>query len=76
MRQELFRGGLILPGFDLMRAALASNTAQLPLADGVFRSRAAQHHGRHRQRLPAGPARRGRADVFGHRQPSPVPAAC
>ena len=32
-----FRGGLILPGFDLMRAALARNTAQLPLADGVFR---------------------------------------
>ncbi|KFB71201.1 MAG: pantothenate kinase [Candidatus Accumulibacter phosphatis] len=34
----MFRGGLILPGYDLMRAALASNTAQLPLADGVFRS--------------------------------------
>ena len=34
----VFRGGLILPGFDLMRAALADNTAQLPLADGVFRS--------------------------------------
>ena len=34
----LFRGGLILPGFDLMRAALARNTAQLPLADGVFRA--------------------------------------
>ncbi|MEF8768105.1 MAG: type III pantothenate kinase [Candidatus Accumulibacter phosphatis] len=34
----VFRGGLILPGYDLMRAALASNTAQLPLADGVFRS--------------------------------------
>jgi type III pantothenate kinase len=32
----VFRGGLILPGFDLMRAALARNTAQLPLADGVF----------------------------------------
>lgn len=32
-----FRGGLILPGFDLMRAALAGNTAQLPLADGDFR---------------------------------------
>ncbi|MDX9706815.1 MAG: type III pantothenate kinase [Azospira sp.] len=32
-----FRGGLILPGFDLMRAALAGNTAQLPLADGEFR---------------------------------------
>ena len=30
-----FRGGLILPGFDLMRAALANNTAQLPLAEGV-----------------------------------------
>ena len=32
----LFRGGLILPGFDLMRASLARNTAQLPLADGNF----------------------------------------
>lgn len=29
-----FRGGLILPGFDLMRSALARNTAQLPLARG------------------------------------------
>ncbi len=34
----VFRGGLIVPGFDLMRAALAANTAQLPLADGVFRA--------------------------------------
>lgn len=34
----VFRGGLIVPGFDLMRAALASNTAQLPLAEGVFRT--------------------------------------
>ena len=32
----LFRGGLILPGFDLMRAALARHTAQLPFAEGVF----------------------------------------
>ncbi|MBW7902153.1 MAG: type III pantothenate kinase [Rhodocyclaceae bacterium] len=32
-----FRGGAILPGFDLMRAALAGNTAQLPFADGEFR---------------------------------------
>lgn len=31
-----FRGGVILPGFDLMRAALAGNTAQLPLAEGEF----------------------------------------
>jgi type III pantothenate kinase len=31
-----FRGGLILPGFDLMRASLANNTAQLPLAEGMF----------------------------------------
>lgn len=31
-----FRGGVILPGFDLMRTALAQNTAQLPLAQGVF----------------------------------------
>ncbi|HRE18135.1 MAG TPA: type III pantothenate kinase [Rhodocyclaceae bacterium] len=29
-----FQGGVILPGFDLMRAALSSNTAQLPLAEG------------------------------------------
>lgn len=34
--EGVFRGGLILPGFDLMRAALARNTAQLPLAEGVF----------------------------------------
>jgi type III pantothenate kinase len=34
----VFRGGLIVPGFDLMRAALAANTAQLPLADGFFRA--------------------------------------
>jgi type III pantothenate kinase len=33
-----FRGGLILPGFDLMRTALAGNTAQLPLAEGEFRA--------------------------------------
>ena len=31
-----FLGGLILPGFDLMRAALARNTAALPLADGSY----------------------------------------
>jgi type III pantothenate kinase len=31
-----FRGGLILPGFDLMRGALAGNTAQLPFAEGTF----------------------------------------
>ena len=30
----VFRGGLILPGFELMRRSLALNTAQLPLADG------------------------------------------
>lgn len=30
-----FRGGLILPGFDLMRGSLARNTAQLPLAQGA-----------------------------------------
>ena len=32
-----FRGGLIFPGFDLMRAALARDTAQLPLAEGEYR---------------------------------------
>lgn len=31
-----FRGGLILPGVDLMRASLARDTAQLPLAEGRF----------------------------------------
>ena len=31
-----FRGGLILPGVDLMRASLARNTALLPLADGEY----------------------------------------
>jgi type III pantothenate kinase len=33
-----FRGGLILPGLALMRAALARNTADLPHADGRYRS--------------------------------------
>ena len=33
----LFRGGLILPGSDLMRSTLAQNTAQLPLASGHYR---------------------------------------
>lgn len=32
-----FRGGLILPGTRLMLAALAGNTAQLPLAEGEYR---------------------------------------
>lgn len=36
--EGLFCGGLILPGHDLMRGALAGNTAQLPLADGEFRA--------------------------------------
>ncbi|MBL8394999.1 MAG: type III pantothenate kinase [Candidatus Accumulibacter sp.] len=36
--EGVFQGGLILPGFELMRAALARNTAQLPLANGVFRA--------------------------------------
>lgn len=34
----LFRGGLILPGLALMRAALASNTADLPHAAGHYRA--------------------------------------
>ncbi|NTV09863.1 MAG: type III pantothenate kinase, partial [Zoogloea sp.] len=34
--QGLFRGGLILPGLELMRRSLAGNTAQLPFADGHF----------------------------------------
>lgn len=32
-----FRGGLILPGLELMRAALARNTADLPQAAGHYR---------------------------------------
>jgi type III pantothenate kinase len=35
--QGLFRGGLILPGLDLMRRSLARNTAQLDLLPGEFR---------------------------------------
>ncbi len=31
-----FLGGLILPGVDLMRRALSTHTAQLPLAEGCF----------------------------------------
>ncbi len=34
----VFRGGLILPGFELMRTSLAQNTVLLPLADGQFRA--------------------------------------
>ena len=33
----LFRGGLILPGLSMMRAALAANTADLPHAAGHYR---------------------------------------
>lgn len=36
--QGLFRGGLILPGLALMRAALARNTADLPHAAGHYRA--------------------------------------
>jgi type III pantothenate kinase len=32
----VFRGGLILPGLDLMRQALARNTARLPVARGRY----------------------------------------
>ena len=32
-----FRGGLILPGLDLMRRSLARDTAALPLAAGTYR---------------------------------------
>jgi type III pantothenate kinase len=35
--QGVFRGGLILPGLDLMRLALARNTAGLPEACGGYR---------------------------------------
>lgn len=34
----IFQGGIILPGIDLMRTALAHNTARLPLASGGFRA--------------------------------------
>ncbi|CAB1371062.1 type III pantothenate kinase [Denitratisoma oestradiolicum] len=33
----IFQGGLILPGLDLMRQALARNTAQLPSQSGQYR---------------------------------------
>ena len=32
----IFRGGLILPGLELMRSSLARNTAQLELLEGTF----------------------------------------
>lgn len=32
---HVFQGGLIIPGVELMKRALAGNTAQLPFADGV-----------------------------------------
>ena len=31
-----FRGGVILPGLDLMKRSLAEHTARLPLADGAY----------------------------------------
>jgi type III pantothenate kinase len=34
----VFQGGLILPGLDLMRAALADSTADLPTARGEYRA--------------------------------------
>ncbi len=34
--QGLFRGGLILPGINMMRQALAANTARLQVAGGIF----------------------------------------
>lgn len=48
-----FPGGVILPGFDMMRSALAGNTAQLPLVDGEFIA------------PPAVPTRTGNAIVTG-----------
>ena len=36
--EGFFRGGLILPGLKLMRAALARNTADLPHAEGHYKS--------------------------------------
>lgn len=37
MADGLFRGGLILPGIELMRRSLARDTAGLPFADGLHR---------------------------------------
>ena len=34
--EGFFRGGLVLPGFDLMRRSLEHNTARLPFAEGMF----------------------------------------
>lgn len=34
----LFRGGVILPGYDLMRQSLYRNAAQLPLAEGHWQA--------------------------------------
>ena len=34
--EGVFRGGIILPGLELMRRALARDTARLPFADGRF----------------------------------------
>jgi type III pantothenate kinase len=34
--ESIFLGGLIVPGYDLMRAALDANTARLRLAQGKF----------------------------------------
>jgi type III pantothenate kinase len=36
--EACFLGGIILPGFDLMVASLARNTAGLPMASGNFRT--------------------------------------
>lgn len=38
MADGLFRGGLILPGIELMRCSLARDTAGLPFADGIHRA--------------------------------------
>lgn len=35
-RQGVFLGGMILPGYRLMKTALAGNTARLPLTEGSF----------------------------------------
>jgi type III pantothenate kinase len=34
--EGVFLGGVIVPGLDLMRRALAAGTAQLPLLEGAF----------------------------------------
>ena len=40
----VFRGGIILPGYDLMRQSLYRNAAQLPLAEGHWQAQPRNTH--------------------------------